>query len=245
MNKLIIIPDVHGRPFWRDAVAKYHQEEFIFLGDYLDPYQWEGYDGNEAFTGLQDIVQFWRQRPGKVTLLLGNHDLHYLHTELRGSRFDMQHAERNAAFFKANRQAFLLAHERTVAGERHLFTHAGVGYRWLDRHVLRITEAQVTADFLNRSYSHPAFIRALSDVSYHRWGMAEYGSLVWADVQEQCAAENQIPSVIQVFGHTMVSAPVNLYNRIYCLDCQRPFYLDLDKGGIYECLTDELVKPTQ
>ena len=36
MSKLIIIPDVHGRSFWRDAVVKYPHDEFIFLGDYLD-----------------------------------------------------------------------------------------------------------------------------------------------------------------------------------------------------------------
>ena len=37
MPKLIIIPDIHGRPFWRRAVEEYPGEEFIFLGDYLDP----------------------------------------------------------------------------------------------------------------------------------------------------------------------------------------------------------------
>ena len=37
-RKLIIIPDVHGRSFWRDAVKRNPGAEFIFLGDYLDPY---------------------------------------------------------------------------------------------------------------------------------------------------------------------------------------------------------------
>lgn len=243
MSKLIIIPDVHGRSFWRDAVVKYPHDEFIFLGDYLDPYPYEGIDAAEAFSGLQDIVRLWKERPGKVTLLLGNHDLHYLHGELEGSRFDVRHAGRNAAFFKANMSAFQLAYEREAAGERHLFTHAGVGHRWLSHHIPGLKDEQITADFFNRCYPRKAFIKTLADVSYFRWGMSEYGSPVWADVQEQCIAENQIPGVIQIFGHTMVNAPVNLYNRIYCLDCQRPFYLDLEKGGLYECYTDNLVTP--
>lgn len=38
---IAIIPDVHGRNFWKnitsnEEIAKY--EKIIFLGDYLDPY---------------------------------------------------------------------------------------------------------------------------------------------------------------------------------------------------------------
>ena len=40
--KLTIIPDVHGRPFWRDAVKDAVKDvadtPVVFLGDYLDPY---------------------------------------------------------------------------------------------------------------------------------------------------------------------------------------------------------------
>ena len=42
MEEIIIIPDVHGRTFWREAIEKYRNKEntqIIFLGDYLDPYQ--------------------------------------------------------------------------------------------------------------------------------------------------------------------------------------------------------------
>lgn len=36
---MIVIPDVHGRVFWRQAVNDYlGKESIIFLGDYLDPY---------------------------------------------------------------------------------------------------------------------------------------------------------------------------------------------------------------
>ena len=49
MSKLIIIPDVHGRSFWRKAVEENPGEEFIFLGDYLDPYKQDGVTVDEAF----------------------------------------------------------------------------------------------------------------------------------------------------------------------------------------------------
>ena len=40
MNPTIIIPDIHGRDFWRWVVAHRKEEEtVVFLGDYLDPYE--------------------------------------------------------------------------------------------------------------------------------------------------------------------------------------------------------------
>ena len=51
MSGLVIIPDVHGRPFWREAVRLRPEEEFIFLGDYLDPYPDEGITGDGTRTG--------------------------------------------------------------------------------------------------------------------------------------------------------------------------------------------------
>ena len=42
--KTLIIPDVHGRSFWKKAIKKHFDEcdHVVFLGDYIDPYGWEG-----------------------------------------------------------------------------------------------------------------------------------------------------------------------------------------------------------
>lgn len=40
-DRLIIIPDVPVRSFWRDAVKEHPGGNIIFLGDYLDPYSSE------------------------------------------------------------------------------------------------------------------------------------------------------------------------------------------------------------
>ena len=40
---IAIIPDVHGRQFWKDVIPRKDEfEKIIFLGDYLDPYGFEG-----------------------------------------------------------------------------------------------------------------------------------------------------------------------------------------------------------
>lgn len=45
----LIIPDVHGRDFWKDAANRF-PGNIVFLGDYLDPYPLEGISPDEAFT---------------------------------------------------------------------------------------------------------------------------------------------------------------------------------------------------
>ena len=75
---MIIIPDVHGRRFWRDAVKGHEEDKIVFLGDYVDPYEWEGITPGDAFLELKDIIAFKKAHPDNVTLLLGNHDLGYL-----------------------------------------------------------------------------------------------------------------------------------------------------------------------
>lgn len=37
---LIVVPDVHGRDFWK--TAKDYDCDVVFLGDYLDPYPLDG-----------------------------------------------------------------------------------------------------------------------------------------------------------------------------------------------------------
>ena len=45
---ILIIPDVHGRLFWKKAVETGDYEKVVFLGDYVDPYELEGITDEEA-----------------------------------------------------------------------------------------------------------------------------------------------------------------------------------------------------
>ena len=220
------------------------QEAFIFLGDYLDPYPQEGVTVEEAFAGLQEIVSLKESRPDRVTLLWGNHDLHYLYPDLEGSRFDRRNVLRNGEFFVEHQKDFQLAAEWIVGGERYLFTHAGVGTLWVESFHPSLPEDKITASFLNDCMQEPSFISALSNVSYYRGGLDMHGSCIWADLLEQGELYNQLQSSIQVFGHTMVLEAFNYDDRVYDLDCQECFYLDLEKGGIYALETGMRIIPT-
>lgn len=100
---IIIIPDVHGRDFWRLTVAQCEEEDtLIFLDDYLDPYENEWIYCSDAFKGLLDIIELKRTNPEKVVLLLGNHDLHYLFSNLLGSRYNKYQSNKIWKAFEDN-----------------------------------------------------------------------------------------------------------------------------------------------
>ena len=137
-KKILIIPDVHGRSFWRPAVASGDYDKIIFLGDYVDPYPDERIGELTALHGLMDIIDFYDRHPDQVVLLLGNHDLHYLspyyHEMCPCDRYDEKHSDvLHLLFTKGDR--FNLAHEETIGSQKYLFTHAGVNQPWLKRNL--------------------------------------------------------------------------------------------------------------
>ena len=239
---LIIIPDVHGRPFWRYPAVTYRKANFVFLGDYLDPYGHDFINDEKAFEGLVDILAFKEANPNRVTLLLGNHDLHYLSEDIvKGSRYDEVHAERNRAFFTSNRELFQIAFETSVNGMRYLFSHAGVGRMWIKRYA-HLQDEDITASWLNKCLNSYDFIGALNEVSVERGGYDQFGSMIWADAREQLVTTNVMMDMTQIFGHTLLDCPMNIHNRIYCLDCARAFYLNLLDGLVYDQTTDRLIE---
>lgn len=240
--KYIIIPDVHGRIFWREAVKKYIDSNivFIFLGDYLDPYGYEEID--DEYQGLLDIIEYKKNYPERFILLLGNHDLHYLTRIGRGSRWDWQNAKRNEKTFLDNINLFQIVYSTTVNDKKFLFSHAGIlkdwiykNHKWLNVEVpdentdYKINDWTELPDF-NKTFrsdtDREAFFNSIGDVSFYRGGDSQWGSIVWADVHEHLDKNERIPGVIQVFGHTQQEEdPVNYDNEIYCLDCRKAFAL--------------------
>ena len=60
--QVLVIPDIHGRTYWKEATAKYPNLPVIFLGDYLDPYSYEGITSGTEFP----IEWFWCRKNGGV-----------------------------------------------------------------------------------------------------------------------------------------------------------------------------------
>ena len=229
-SPIIIIPDLHGRSFWRSAIRELPKNaRVVFLGDYLDPYEDEWIYWTDAFEGLRDIIDFKDTHPEQVTLLLGNHDLHYLFPSLMGSRYNAYKAAVIRKTFEENMGHFQMAAEYVVGGKRFFITHAGLHSGWLQTHANLFGPADsITADVFNKMMFTEAFVEALSDVSVIRGGWCNEGSMVWADIEEY-AWSRQDDDIIQIIGHSkqMDGKPKTIGNVI-CVDCLKAFVLDED-----------------
>ena len=71
-----IIGDIHGRRGWEKLVNPSRIN--VFLGDYFDPY--DNYTFDQLKDNFLNIISFAKTHPETV-LLLGNHDLHYIHMQ--------------------------------------------------------------------------------------------------------------------------------------------------------------------
>jgi 3',5'-cyclic AMP phosphodiesterase CpdA len=210
MDKILIIPDVHGRTFWKKAKELINEvDKVVFLGDYLDPYPHEYILRKDALSNFYDILAFKKEYPDKVILLIGNHDLHYWprYKTYYGCRRDDERFDQISNLFMDNLDCFQLSYKT----ENYLFTHAGVQQGWLDtingKKKIRIT----TAFKLDKEYNIDNLNDLLYDchealwmISRERGGRDLYGSCIWADIYEHISFfEPPIPDIYQVFGHTM------------------------------------------
>lgn len=243
--RYLIIPDVHGRTFWRHMVEeclKNHPHiKIIFLGDYLDPYQYEGITQEDAIEVFDEIIELKHQYPDRIILLLGNHDLHYVMNDRRGCRMDYRNKGRIVDTFRKEFDNFDLCWFDEIAGKNIIFSHAGFTRGWLnhrmkwinpemlDRYTsneiyysidYRMIKETDWKDLLKRSH-------IFSDVSYYRGGDDSFSSFLWTDVNEMIEAADPI-NAMQIFGHSQQEKDPVKYKDFYCLDCRKPFLLTDD-----------------
>ena len=135
-KQILIIPDVHGRTFWKEAINKFPKNEFpnmeiIFLGDYLDPYTgYEDINKEQAYVNFKEIIEV-AQNDERITLLIGNHDWHYF-VYLDDCRIDKLRERNIEKIFIDNIQLFRLSKTIEINNHKYVFSHAGITYDWLN-----------------------------------------------------------------------------------------------------------------
>ena len=234
---ILCIGDIHGRNFWKKAVEENMDkvDRIIFLGDYLDPYPWEGITRKEAISNFQEIIDFKSENRDKVVLFVGNHDLAYIDKKnyIVRSRYDSSNARHIEEMFRSHRSFFQLAHEELIGDKRYLFTHAGLQIGWYKKHEKLIGE--LTVNGMNHLLGIPSGIKALCEASWSRGGWDQFGSIVWNDVTD-CGSHvnDELPWDRQVFGHSQQDEHPIITDTHVCLDCRKAFILN-DDGGFVEC----------
>ena len=257
MSKIGICGDIHGRQFWK--IIKEHKDEFekiVFLGDYVSPYSYEGITNEGAISVFEEVLEFKKENPKKVVLLIGNHDLTYFNSNICECRTDWKNWNKLNRVYFDNIKLFDLAWDIKIGDKRYFFSHAGVRKDWFDRWVKNKlfkwdSDELPPADYFNNQF-HTAydderninsksthdFENALSIYSIFRgWDGLDDGSIVWADIQEYMKAgvfKSDYENVVFVCGHTQLQEEPIITEWVMDLDCRKPFVLDTDTGKVEE-----------
>ena len=234
---MIIIPDVHGRIFWKDAIKDRENEEIVFLGDYNDAYPNEGITPDQALENFKEILEFKKAHNENVVLLIGNHDCHYFAPGFDdASRRCGRLAKKLCEIYLNSLKLFQLAYEKEINGKKYVFSHAGIHKLWLDdmygkdKWDENTIVKQLNEDFQKLEYG---FCHGLDSVSYYRGGFESYGSIVWADCREYDYFKKPDVGERQIYGHTQLESQPIVTDFRVCLDVRRGFILD-NEGVIRE-----------
>lgn len=123
--KKVIIGDIHGLDTWKEIVEREGLDVlYMFLGDYVDSFDVPVPD---QVTNLLEIVQFKKEHPDNVVLILGNHDFHYLNTSSKYSGWSWNTCTEVNPIFTENLELLEVVHREPEA----LYSHAGLTNDWL------------------------------------------------------------------------------------------------------------------
>lgn len=232
-NKILVVPDVHGRPFWRKVLDS--ELPVVFLGDYLDPYSYEGITKEQALKEFKDIVKFALMEPDRVTLLLGNHMAHYVGLSADICRFDHNNCKEIYKIVNDNKLLF----QHCLKWGNAIFTHAGITKGWLEHNNIPENFDTIDKDinrdiiFSDEYLPRPDYIGCLNlpitQISWYRGGSDSNGSPMWADIEEMIK-NPAFTDKIQIFGHTQLQKTGNFIHskasNWYCCDSRDVFIWD-------------------
>ena len=220
MAKVLIVPDVHGRSFWHKAKDLIHEvDHIVFLGDYLDPYKEEGITFDTALEEFNQILQFKEKYSDKVTLLLGNHDMHYVILDFMDcSRMNYLKRQDLHQLYQTHLNKFKLMH---TIDNKCMFSHAGVYQEWLDSFQITLDELNDLERFLTDNW------KSLEALSFYRGGYSWVGSCVWADLRESLK-HDLLPGFKHIVGHTQLMDKPYTTTSIACVDVRRCFILNTE-----------------
>jgi len=200
--KLIAVGDLHGRPYWQKIEFDQY-DTIVFLGDYVDSGH---YTDQEILLNFEAVIKLKKSLPNKVILLLGNHDIQYLHFPkypCSGFRPSMQNPL--TEIFTQNKNLFQVTYQINT----YLFSHAGISLPWFEKFQMLLSnpikeiikESNTLWQALNL-VEKTKYRDILHQVGVKRGGSEEYGGLTWADREELW--DHPLEGYHQVVGHTPV-----------------------------------------
>jgi hypothetical protein len=210
-ESLIVIGDVHGSTYWTEAVHDHPNCRYLFLGDYLDPY--EQIEPEKLIDNLKNIIRLKQEQAQNVILLLGNHDLHYITEKIgRGTRWNSEVAAEAFELFTNNKDLFQYAYQE----EDCVFTHAGISHNWFINYFRGDIRENIAGQLNNPTPEQETHLYACGIA---RGGLDRYGGIFWADIRE---LNTPLRGFTQVVGHNRVDDITDVTTnggRVIFCDC--------------------------
>lgn len=201
--KIVAIGDIHGRHLWAEIVAKEEltADMIVFVGDYFDTYA--KISAEQQIENFNLILEYKRQFPDKVVMLIGNHDFHYMVSGETYSGYQEQDAEaiRKALLDAMSTGDIQAAYEH----DGFLFTHAGVTKTWCLENGIDVANVVEEANLV--------FEHNKSAYRFNRKDQSGYGESIWQSpfwVRPRSLLTDKIPGFIQIVGHTTQEDGIDL-----------------------------------
>ena len=223
--------------YWNDCTFK-KVDKIVFVGDYVDSFDATNV---EILDNLKQIIEFKKILGDRVVLLLGNHDIQYICSNLHYSGYRAAMKHDLYYIFMENIKHFKAAYEY---GDT-LWTHAGVTEGWLKsmrKEMFNTVRTRKISDVAEeQSYTLANEIQFAWELNLNSFfandalsgGVSLWAGPIW--VRPKLLNEFAIADKHQVVGHTACTEP-------YWVECWRGeklrknFYTDC----LY-CTTDALL----
>lgn len=216
MARVLVVPDPHLKTEvierGIELADKLFCDRIVVLGDYFDDWDAniEDYEKMAAYLKKQ-----LRLQPGRLVLLLGNHELSYMGFPCSGHK---KGAESILTKWLEADNRFIWCY----AEDGVLYSHAGFTDGWvrenkivapnfLDYHFKKGNGAATCEKGLAKMNS----IAQMAQVGQARGGRDPHPSPLWADLME--LVSDPVGTFIQVVGHTPVKQ-IEFYNHCYFCD---------------------------
>jgi predicted phosphodiesterase len=224
MSKIVVIGDIHGCDRWKDLVHMHPDAtEFVFIGDYFDSFS---RNHAECIFNFKEIIEWKESTDIKVTMLIGNHDFHYM-SECGGryGGWSAWHAAEIGELLKETKEHLQVAYQV----DKFLFTHAGVSKQWYEAN---FPEEGDIVEQINDLWSY-------DKRPFNHSGMEMYGNYdgegpMW--IRPQALRRNMLnDTIVQIVGHTHMEV-IDYDDNHYFIDTLPHEYMAIENGVpvIYE-----------
>jgi len=240
--KTLILGDIHGRNIWKDIIeSEEGLDHIIFMGDYFDSFDIPGIDQLHNF---KEILRFKEETDIKVTMLIGNHDHHYLIPNEQYSGFQPSMEWNFVDVLKKNLHHLQIAYQHG----NFIFTHAGISPIWLDKHISGWSKS-TAVDLINELYEFQPEKFNFSTLEYDAYGNSRFQGPLWirerALMKSNKGDDGFKKNYIQIVGHTPHEDIFKSFEASKKSRGSKYYFVDALENGGYAIIENGNIIPKQ